>query len=550
MNRQLYILLFILLFSFWGRLEAQDQVFLIPDRTSCVSGDTIWFSSVVFNNSEDNTGKVVHVQLDNLKNNHITKVSVVCNKNSGEGYLQIPDSLSTGIYLLKAFTNLQKQEASLSVHQRLISVYNRFDTEIPQITYPEFVQQQPAQIKGLKLTSQQNSSGNKRKLKIDINLPAEIQDQAEEMIITARLADPLSESFATGWIDQKVEKNNQAFMPVDEKNGILISGKVFSNTDSSAVEGAIVLMSISDEFPYLDYCVSDAKGMFYFYVREAYGTGNLVIQELTDTPGANSIVLYENYIETPALESSDKILTNAERNFSEDIIRASYFDRFFRNYGSMLTDSFSITNEFKYPFYGEPTKTFSPELFIDLPDFQEISREILRGVLYREKRGEVSIRMLDYATHSIFLNEPLKLLDGVPVFDPEMFSELGTEEIKSVDAIFYRRFFGDLSFNGVLAVYTKNPSLSWTEKLDAVHVIPYPFLQPKLKWEYSNTNRIRTHIPNFKKVLFRKKWDNVSSSPSIDFDVSDIHGTIVVDITIVNKEQQILHHKEQFNMDN
>lgn len=548
MNSRQYILLLILSLISCFNVGAQDKVYIIPDRTSCVSGDTIWFNTVVFNNLENNTGKIVHVQLDNLENKHITKVSVVSDRISGDGYLHIPDSLSSGIYVLTAFTNTQKYDAATTFNQRLISVYNRFDTEVAQLNFPAYTLQNLGNINGVEVLLKK-SPDYKKRLAIDINVPEKLLENTDEMIVTARLVDPISESFATGWITQNNLKTEIASIPVDEKNGVLVTGKVFSNNDSSPVEGAKVLLSISDKFPYLDYCVTDEDGLFYFYIRNAYGIGNLVIQELTNTPEANSVILFENYIETRTLTQKEKVLKSNERYFAEDIIKAAYFDRFFKKNNSLLTDSFSITHEFKYPFYGEPTKQFDPDLFIDLPDFKEISREILNGVQYRDRKGEISIRMLDYGSHSVFNDQPFMLLDGVPVFDPEIFSDMGTSQIESVDAVFYRRFFGDLSFSGVLAVYTKTLSLSWLEKYEAVHLISYPCIQPKKKWNYTNTTKTTSRIPNFKKVFFRKKWDKPDGSKSLSFDVSDIQGDVVLEITLVNRDKKILHHTELLKTD-
>ena len=68
MNRRKAIWSFVFVMVFSLIAKAQDKVHLFPDRSSCVSGDTVWFNAVVLNEFPDNSGNVIHVQLDNLKN--------------------------------------------------------------------------------------------------------------------------------------------------------------------------------------------------------------------------------------------------------------------------------------------------------------------------------------------------------------------------------------------------------------------------------------------------------------------------------------------------
>lgn len=518
----------------------QDDVYLLPDRTTCASGDTLWFNTVIFNPQQSIRQNVVHVQLDNIDGVHITRVSVACKGTTGNGFMVVPDSLSTGIYVLKAFTNIQKQEENTVVRQRLLSVYNRFETEIGRITYSASTGETIDRLEGIQVRAGQRSAIGSKQLNFDVEIAEELRNELEELFVVARLADPVSESFSEMWINNNIGEETSRFMPVREQNGVLVTGRIYSREDGSPAVGAVVLLSISDTIPYFDYCVADEQGRFYFYVRDAYGTGDLVVQEYTLDQGKNEIELFDNYIETGGLPTADKILTADERSYAENVVKAAYFNRFFQGYAALAPDSFLLEKTFRNPFYGPPTRSYYPELFIDLPNFQEISREILHGVQYRERKDEVTIRLLDEGTQTIFRNEPFKLLDGIPVFKPSMFSDMGTGTIKKVDAVFYKRFLGDISFDGVLAVYTHHPSLSWIELTDGVQLFRYPCLQPKSNWNYKNRNRSGGTTPDFTKVLYRDQWTEIPTEKTISFDTSDVEGNIVVEIVGVSKNNRLL----------
>lgn len=528
--------------------KAQEQIHLFPDRASCVSGDTVWFNAVISNNGSDNSGNIIHVQLDDLKNNHITKVSIASAKNIGAGYLAIPDSLSTGVYTLKAFANIQKENALSVFHPRILVVYNRFDDNISEFEVPEINDYERFSDNGISVIANFNS-GNKKTINVEINSDKHLCSEALEMLVTARLFDPFADYFNKEFKSGIGSENHDLFMPLAEKNGILITGRVVQKETEDPVQNTPVLFSIADTFPYFDYCVSDEQGRFYFYVRNAVGKGNIILQEVSDMAGENKIELLENYVETQKIPTSHQVLTLQHNTFASDLVKAAYFDRIFKGYQSLPVDSFSIEQEFKHPFYGSPTYTFYPQLFIDLPNFREISREILHGVQYREKKDEVSIRLFNNGNKTIFNGEPLKLLDGIPIFDPSLFSKLKTQDIDKIDAVYFKRYFGDLSFEGVLAVYTKNPSLGWVESEPDLNVLKYTFVQPNLISKGQRCASKNKNLPDFRTVFFRENWNVIFTKRNFSFERSDIKGDMLIEVVVVCKDERIVKARKVIHLD-
>ena len=535
-------LLMLLAIVFAGFASAQDKVYLFPDRSFCASGDTLWFSTLIVPDGDINSN-VVHVQLDNTGNRHITKVSVLCTDNQGQGYLPIPDSLSTGTYFVKAFINDSKNNGQPSVYQRFITVYNRFDEKLDQIKTPQVNNTEEfKQFDKIKITTGNSQPGTREKVNVKIEIPGSECSNLASLIIMAGMADPLSEDLISTYLP--VTKNRSVIPSASliEKDGILVNGKVFSSEDKKPIAGAIVLLSIPDTIPYFDYCISDSVGMFYFYLRNATGTGNLVIQARTADHRPYEITLLNNYIETEeVLTEENTPLTYEQKAFAEAVINASYFDKLFTTYLSPTSGSFSIPVKFKFPFYGEPTTTIYPELFIDLPNFTEVSRELLHGVQYREKKEGSSVRMYNYGGNHIFDQEPLKLLDGIPVFDSHIFSKMGTSDIRKIDEVFYERFFGDLSFQGVLAVYSKKQFLGWVESVPGLNLFSYPCLQTPATWNLNSNQPIKPNIPDFRKMFYRNQAKEVQPVTEFTFQTSDLKGNLAIRVIAITKQNQVLY---------
>ncbi len=541
------VLCFLLILLAWlikGKAGAQENIHLFPDRNFAVSGDTVWFHIFIYSENEGEKSGVVHVQLDNLAGNHISKVSVLCNGSSGTGYIQIPDSLSTGVYSLTPFSLAQKNGGNRGhLNQRLITVYNRFEEDISLLEVPDFSMQKYPEENEVTITTKKEKFSRGESVTVNIHIPESKVEKFREAVISAGLTDPVLADFSLGYVP--TEKLTKREMPLElvEKNGVLISGRVLSEGEVP-IANAIVLLSIPDTIPFFDYYISDSTGTFYFYLRNASGVANLVIQAIANSSGKCKIELSHSFVDIAPMVTMRKMLTHREVEFAKEVVQATYYNKLFRGYQISAPDYFSMPMQFQYPFYGPPTKTYDPGLFIDLPDFQEVSREILHGVYYREKKGNTTIRMLDQGGHSVFNQEPLRLLDGVPVFDNAVFAPLGTNEIKKVDAVFYKRYYGDLMFDGVLSVYTKNSSLDWLVFKPGIAHEKYACLQPEKIFYFRNERVPDTNVPDLRKVFYRSAKGKLSSDFQFDFSTSDIKGNVEICVMLIDDNNAVSYvHK-------
>lgn len=537
--------LFLLLIVYSLSSKANEQIYLFPDRSSAVSGDTIWFSITVFNGDTEDMSNVVHVQLDDLENNHISKVSVLCNEGVGKGYIPVPDSLSSGVYALRAFSFIQKNLPNSKINQRLITVYNRFEESLYAINSPSLQNGEKYRFsEDVKIETATGVYKTGTEVDVKLNISENVLNNTSQVIVTTGYEDASSGDFATSWYPASHESEIKAPIIMVEKNGVLISGKVHSAEDRQPVPNAVVILSIPDSIPFFDYCVSDSLGFFYFYLRNAFGTADLVLQALAKNSMPCTIELFENYMEPEGLNYTEKMLNTGELLFAENAIKASYFTKIFKGYKIESDDSFTMLRQFDHPFYGIPTKTFYPDWFIDLPDFQDISREILHGVQYRERKTGTTIRLLNIGGDAVFKEEPLKLLDGIPVFDPEVFAPMGTDDIDRVDVVYEKKFFGDLSFSGILSIYTKDRSLTWVDVNPSTGHFEYPCLQPQKPWNYRNTMVKNTHIPNYNKVLYRNIFNGSDVSDEFRFMTSDLKGNAVIRVILVQKDHQVFYNEK------
>ena len=195
------------------------NLFLYTDRDYCVSGDTLWFK-VELKNGWREKGNVVHVQLDSPANNLITSVIKKSRDSWAEGYLYVPDSLSTGVYFLSAFMNAQRSNPDLEIQSRTLFVYNRFDDNITAFTVPSggsvMLQENAGESAVLKLDRTEFTPREKVTVTVDGSQFA--SRDINKMVIKATKIDELAAK-AGGIFNVKADSNLPGIPFLNENNG-------------------------------------------------------------------------------------------------------------------------------------------------------------------------------------------------------------------------------------------------------------------------------------------------------------------------------------------
>lgn len=534
-----WVLLGLVAFTSHAQLEAGEaQLFLFTDRDYCASGDTVWFK-VFLTNGLSEKGNVIHVQLDSPTNNLISTVLKKSQNQWAEGYVFVPDSLATGVYFLSAFLNSQRSNQNLEAGSKSLFVYNRFANDISEMKIPSGGQKIMSKNvgTGVEIKINRNEFLPREKVTVRVNCSEWNKQGIKNAVVKAAKIDELAAE-AGGTFTVNLISRNPEIPSATEKDGFVINGKVTDSETGDPIAGVLVLLSIVAEPPYFDYSVSGEDGGFYFYLKNAEGVPNAVLQAVVENGREYSIQLGENYLmRSRSFPMVQKTLTPKQTDFISTVVNGSFLSRLFKNNYVVQSDSFYMPARFTIPFYGKPGDHVVPAEFIDLPDFREISRELLPGVQYREKDGEITFRLLNEIGEEFFDVEPLRLINGIPVFKNHLFTSLKSTEIDYVDVVKQQRMFGDLIFNGVLAVSLKDKSNLWLAQQTNIFQFPVQCLQADKIPLYIEKPNIGANIPDVRQVYFWKIMDTAAPE-TFDFFLSDITGKIEVSVEGINDKNE------------
>ena len=129
------------------------------------------------------------------------------------------------------------------------------------------------------------------------------------------------------------------------------------------------------------------------------------------------------------------------------------------------------------PFYGKPDEKYLLDDFTRFPTMEEVMREYVPGVMVRKRKEKFHFLTVDRISNTLYRDNPLVLLDGVPVFDINKIMNYDPRKVRKLDVMTRKYFLGNLSFEGVVSYTTYQGDLLDFEMDPRAFTINYEGLQ-------------------------------------------------------------------------
>lgn len=535
MRRTITILL--LLSAFLVKAQRTDFLDLFTDRDHYISGETILIKIFA---PENATSGIVHVDLVNLEGRIITGISKKTIDHQTDGYINLPDSLRTGTYLLCSST-ISKPEVTV----KELFIFNRFSgvTGVTSLQRAANLEPIAEQLADINFEGVQNSYKTREKVNFDLRLPAETTDR-----LTGDLM--ISLSAKSPGIDAHTFIQNAVLPKISgtEKEGVLVEGTVIDLNSGKPFLNGCVYLSVPDSVPKLQYFFTAEDGNFNFQLSDYFGNTPVVIQAFDpEKKRLLKIVLnHRDSLKSILPKFSEFAITSELQSVVSNDIDLVTLQKIF-NLQELTIHKPILNKEKEYPFYGIPSEIIHPELFIELPDFTEISRELLPGVKFRAYNRIPTMQILNLFTQNYFVEQPLALLNGVPVLDLNIIKNLGTKAIERIELCRNERFYGNLGFQGVVSIYTPKKDPSLLKESDDLVKINLDALQPSADLNIP-TESIPSNEPDLRKVLLWKTGIKKAETIHFEFITSDVKGSFQLTIRGKTKDGLIIRKDQIFEV--
>jgi hypothetical protein len=183
-------------------------------------------------------------------------------------------------------------------------------------------------------------------------------------------------------------------------------------------------------------------------------------------------------------------------------------------------------------FYGKPDETYLLDKYTRFKVLEEVLREYVPGVVVRIRKDGFHLLVVDKVNKTVLQDNPMVLLDGVPVFNINKIMAMNPLKIRKLEVIDNRFFHGSAIYNGIVSFTTYKADLEDFPLDPRVLVERYEGVQRQREFyapRYDTPEAAKSRLPDLRNLLY---WNpSISTGPdaqTVDFYTGDQAGRYLV----------------------
>ena len=184
-------------------------------------------------------------------------------------------------------------------------------------------------------------------------------------------------------------------------------------------------------------------------------------------------------------------------------------------------------------FYGQPRKQYLLDDYTRFPTLEDVLREYVPGVQVRLRRDGFHYMVMDRPNQTIFHDNPMTLLGGVPIFNLNQLMRLDPLKVRKLDVVTGRYYHGPLTYNGVVSFTTYQGNLGGYQLPAQALLESYEGLQGQREFyapRYETAPQQQSRLPDFRNLLYWNPSVQLAANQprTLDFYTSDQAGRYVI----------------------
>jgi hypothetical protein len=323
------------------------------------------------------------------------------------------------------------------------------------------------------------------------------------------------------WKD--VLTSNQVLTFLPELRGPVLQGTIQTKQGQPLTNNQVYL-SLRQNPTHLYSSTSNASGKLFFEIPNLPGSSIIYLQqkEVSD----NTVVLqlvspfYTSRESTVLLSTYTPKISHRD-NIENRSVAAQVTNTFAKD---VFTHSAPDTTSF----YGRADEIYFLDDYTRFPVMEEVMREYVKGVFVKRKKDEFHLIVANKGNGGVFTEPPLILLDGIRLVNEEDMMRLNPLQIKKVEVVNRRYFYGHTSYAGIISL-TSISKDSEVELSVNPFKIDYEGLQEQRVFyspSYETSSAYKDRRPDQRTLLY---WNpsvitNSAGHAMLEFFTSDITG--------------------------
>lgn len=337
-----------------------------------------------------------------------------------------------------------------------------------------------------------------------------------------------------------IQNKKPIFNYVPEYVGHIVTGRITYAANSKPASGILVYLSVPGKRLQLKGCYSDSAGMVYFDMKDFYNVTQIVLQTNTGIDSVYRLEVLSPFAEkfsdrvVPAFAVSENDWGNLEKRNLHVNVEKAYHREYLQKLITTQVDTL--------PFYFKPDKTYLLDDYTRFTTMEEVMVEYVSEVMVRKKGEKFSFFTMNNPSVAIWQNgggksfieeDPLMILDGVPVFNVNKMIAYDPLKVQKLDIVASRYHWGPITAAGILNFTTYKGNMEGYAMNPNDLLLDYEGLQQQRIFyspDYSTTDALQSRLPDFRDVLY---WSpdvltDAKGKGAISFYTGDIPGKYLV----------------------
>jgi hypothetical protein len=316
-----------------------------------------------------------------------------------------------------------------------------------------------------------------------------------------------------------------------ECNGHIITGKVVDIRTSAPAKYMMSYLSVPSTRTLFSTSLSDSNGIVKFEMRKMLGSSEIVVQTNSREDSTYRVDIVNPFSE----KYTDKFLPSLKLGEAyKDIIIDQNVSMQVQNiYLSEKLRRFEDISVDTNAFYQKLVTSYLLDNYTRFTTLEEVLREYVSSISVKIKKGQFHLPVIDGRRREFFEDDPLVLLDGVPVFNIDKMMAYDPLKIRKLDVLNDRYYLGSSFIDGIISFTTYNGNLNGFDLDPHAVVIDYEGMQLQREFYspvYDTEEKRASSIPDFRNVLY---WSpdvktDATGKKQISFYSSDLSGKYAI----------------------
>lgn len=530
-----------------GTLTPVETVSLATDKDVYVAGDRVYFS-IKIQSQENQLSDFVYLTVCSKDQQQIFKGCVKIDNNTASGSFFLIDTLTSGIYQLVSYTNHMRNYGPKAYAVKSILIANRFDADFRKIITESVSETVIADTK-----FQKDSANN---FPEQVKLNKEVFSQREPVQLDIRLPDEMSGAVVSVSVRKAApvyfpETKNQEYTNtanigyyLPERSGYILEGRI-NDTNNAAAAKKMVFLSCEDSIANLQYARTNNDGAFRFFLNPYYFDKKIAV--MVEGEDKCTIHIEPKYFDGIIGTLPMQINGDLEGYLQTDQ-RYLRIQRSYNEIYNLEQPALSTAKGWRPEVYSREGVIIKPSEYLYLPDFREISRELLMYYQIRERKNDFEGNLFDINKREYVV--PFIFFDGMLLEHIRQIIPLDSKRIKSILTIPNARFLGDLKIPGIIDIASTSAeidSLQWRAPIAMLNV-EHPM--PNSVYQVPEIDKMPRQIPAYLPLLY---WNpslllDSGMNSTVTFYTSDCTGTFEVAIKGFSSDGEEIDFTKQFKV--